>query len=102
MWGGECLHVWLLVCLRDGLYMWVCESNGNDCFFVCVCVAGFGELKRLNEPSDIYVFYYGEGGGVKSPDPECCVCYCRLPLNVHDNRTMLLGTDFLDFLKNTS
>ena len=35
--------------MRDGcLYMWVCESNGNDCLFVCVCVcvAGFGTGKR--------------------------------------------------------
>ena len=91
MWGGECLHVWLLVCMRDGcLYMWVCESNGNDCLFVCVCVCvcvcGWirdWETKRLSDPSDIYVFYYGEGGGVKSPDPECCLCFSRLHLPVH-------------------
>lgn len=53
----------------------------------CVCAPAWGsvwiwdwELKRLNDPSDIFVFYYGEGGGVKSPDPEWCVCYCRLPV----------------------
>lgn len=39
---------------------------------VCVCWGGGG--------GDIYVFYYCEGGGVKSPDPELYVCYCRLPV----------------------
>lgn len=29
----------------------------------CVCQSG----GRLNDPSDIYMFCYGKGGGVKSP-----------------------------------
>lgn len=60
------------------------------CVFVCVC--GWildWEQKRLIGPSDIYLFYYSEGGGVKSPDPECCVCYSRLPPYQYvDNRTL--------------
>lgn len=58
------------------------EMIVSSCMCMCVSVCGWmwdWELKRLNDPSDIYVFYYGEGGGIKSPDPECCVCYCRLP-----------------------
>ena len=40
-------------------------------FFVYMCPCGWigdWELKRLKDPSDVYVLCYGEGGGVKSPD----------------------------------
>ena len=53
--------------------MWVCESNGNVsssvCVCVCVCACALGGVKKADRAGDIYVFYSGEGGGVKSPDP---------------------------------
>lgn len=54
--------------------MWVCESNGNVSSRMCVCVSacahggGVGS-EEAERAGNIYVFYSGEGGGLKSPDP---------------------------------
>lgn len=34
-----------------------------------VCVRAWGGSEEAEQAGDIYVFYSGEGGGVKSPDP---------------------------------
>lgn len=63
-----------------------------------MCACGWTwdwELKRPNDPSDIYVFYYGEGGGVKSPDLSVVFVTVGYPLTSMLMYSVFLGTDFL-------
>lgn len=59
---GRCRVFW------DGcLYMCVCVKAMEMFRHVCVCRGGGSE--EAERAGNIYVFYSGKGGGVKSPDP---------------------------------
>lgn len=66
---GRRLFASVVAAVFFGMAACICGCVKAMEMFRHVCVRAWGGSEEAKQAGDIYVFYSGEGGGVKSPDP---------------------------------